>query len=164
MSREVSARTHVTGVITSGPSERAALGRWIASRRFHIFVTLAFNDTVSLDVARDRLRSWEAFTCRTVLGSRWMQKRDERPTGIFVIEHIQSNTHWHGALNIAGIDQKRFEQAGRAAWRSLVPRGGLSPAGSTDFQLILDLNGLARYISKYTSGSMERDEITFLGP
>lgn len=73
-------------------------------------ITLAFNRTVPAGQAARTLRHLGALLDRELLGSRWQNKPDLRTTGLFVPEHMDSNSHYHGVLHVHPVYREKFER------------------------------------------------------
>lgn len=70
------------------------------------------------------LDKWGALVDRDLLGDRWLKKRDRRTRAFGVVEHLETNIHFHCAIRFAaGICPDKFETAAMKRWVQLVRTG-----------------------------------------
>lgn len=115
------------------------------------FITLAINDTCSIERARRLARSWDARMNRKMLGPKWSSKPDERLFAFYFPENPETNTHWHAliTLDAKSQDQWRAQHAllleeTQPIWRKLVP------SGTSDVKLVTNnyRSRVCRYVAK----------------
>lgn len=137
---------------------QAAARKWLTDRNYDLFVTLAFNPTrrpsyrnsdaaslLSGGTARARahLRSWDAHTNRRLLGPKWQRLYDERIMGVALLEHPDTNVHWHLLLrNPTRCDTRVFEREARYVWRRI------TSSGTVDVQNIFESKPIVDYVTK----------------
>jgi hypothetical protein len=107
-----------------------------------LFVTLAFNQAITLPKALEALDHLHACIDSAVLGHNWQKRGERRTRFIAVVENVSTNLHLHLLLKPA--DGKAWEVSKRtqSIWQSYVP------AGSVDIQPVTDLAGIVSYMLK----------------
>jgi hypothetical protein len=143
------------------PVQRAKAWReWIAPQPWDRFVTLAFNQAGSprpvTGVAdnqalalKDKLKEWDGRMQRKVVGTNWAKNHDQRFVGVYTLEKLSTNPHWHGLVRFYEVsDEERrrqgheFDQWAHAVWRRLVP------SGDVVVKSVNDERGAVGYIGK----------------
>ncbi|WP_156342966.1 hypothetical protein [Devosia sp. A16] len=143
------------------PVQRAQAWReWIAPQPWDRFVTLAFNqagsprpvtglaDNQTLAL-KDKLKEWDGRMQRKVVGTNWAKNHDQRFVGVYTLEKLSTNPHWHGLVRFYEVsDEERrrqgheFDQWAHTVWRRLVP------SGDVIVKAVNDERGAVGYIGK----------------
>ena len=106
-------------------------------------VTLTFNDPqISGQLARKKLKDWDARINRKIVGPRWQKYTDERMIWYFFWEKPDTNPHWHGLVQLLPEQEERFQIYYNSAWKEIVP------AGDCYVDKIYDLKGAVYYATK----------------
>lgn len=142
------------------PRFRDELPAWLDRWPFTRFVTLAFNDPNIAargigsrrphPLLRERLRKWDAFLNRALVGHYWMKRPEDRMFAFYSLEKATVNPHWHGLVRFfegggrhtIAEQEAIFDKVAEANWRKLVP------SGTVDVQPVHSQTGVARYIAK----------------
>ncbi len=121
---------------------RDALAEMVASAQPTFFVTLVFNQEISIDSAAAALRAFQARQDRKTLGPRWQRLSGRRSRYIAVIEHAETNLHIHAAFVVEPACRPGFVQNATTAWNELML------GGSVDVQAATYAVGVGRYMVK----------------
>ncbi len=120
--------------------------------RPNFFVTLAFNDTPSVEAAKDKLKKWSGDLDRNYLGPKFHKKPiEDRTFFIAFPEHLGSNFHYHLLAKIDCDRWLNFRNDVDECWNDNVQ------SGTTDTKLIYNLEGCIRYISKDVHKSINNE-------
>lgn len=139
---------------------------WMKTNIFHRFVTFTFNDLVSENACRERLKHWDAHICSKILGRQWSKMRDARPFAFYGLEKQDRNPHWHGVIKLCSTDTKSlericsdFDDVAELAWKKLVP------AGTMDLKKIDSRASSDRFVDYVTkSVTFEKNFAQFIVP
>lgn len=149
---------------------RQGLAETLSRLEFEYFVTLTTNlddvtdDTAAMDrrVARLRrsLTDWEARVDRTLLGPKWLKKKQD--LGIFAaytVENIDTNVHAHLLMKVrCPHDPSQLGSIVDNAWRRIWPYG------TTATDEIYRIDGAVAYVTKAINKSRNWDAFDFIGP
>lgn len=141
-------------------TRRSAYARWLSDPTLNVAMTLNFNRPVSLANARGLIGQCFCKVDRKLLGARFTRRRDQRTTGLFVFEHLQSNLHAHGLLRISPRRLERFAElfppSQRGLWSDVWPGGSQWTTGADDPA------GFAFYMAKEQHASSAPETMLFL--
>lgn len=122
---------------------------WIGDRSPTLAVTLATNQNPRGSRQSTNRRLVRLVTelhrrvDRKLLGPRWFKKPPEaRLQAFWTTEHLSSNSHLHGAVELSDELVERFSAIAFPIWRKLVP------SGTVDVQLVTNAAGWAAYMMK----------------
>jgi hypothetical protein len=140
---------------------RGEYARWFNDPAFNVAMTLNFNSPVSLVLARKAVGDLFFHVDRKLIRTRRFTKmRDERTRGVFAFEHLRTNLHAHGLLQ---VKPERLEQLGvmfpvtqRGTWCDVWP------SGSQWTTLAHDPGGFAYYFTKEQWASSDPETMLFL--
>ena len=108
-------------------TRRSAYARWLDDPKFNVATTLNFNAPVTLTNAREAIGRCFCKVDRKLLGANFQQRRDLRVTGVFTFEHLDSNLHAHGLLQVSpdrlGRFRELFPETQRGIWTDVWPAG-----------------------------------------
>lgn len=130
-------------------SSKKELARRLREFEFHYFVTLATNhSSLSEHAMRHRLKKWDAKMNRFLIGSKWVERPDERMVWFAFLEKAHVNPHWHLIVQLdspqsSGVAHRQsgFEIRCKTTWKRLIP------AGDADVR-VFDSPGVIDYITK----------------
>jgi hypothetical protein len=141
-------------------TRRSAYARWLDDPKFNVATTLNFNSPITLTNARERIGRCFCKVDRKLLGDNFQQRPDLRVTGMFVFEHLESNLHAHGLLQVPpdrlGRFAAMFPETQRGIWTDVWP------AGSQWTGHARDPAGFAFYIAKEQRASSAPETMLFL--
>lgn len=117
---------------------REKISDWLQEHRFTHFITLTTHDqSLSIDLMRNRIRQWDAHLNRALIGRNWQKRTDQRIWCFCFLESPDANPHWHLLLRldetpVAGRvpDTALLEHHTRRIWAKF------APAGTVDVQEI----------------------------
>lgn len=140
---------------------RDAFAQWFDDPTFNVAVTLNFNsEAVDLPTARRAIANCFFRVDRKLLGTRFTGRRDARTMGVFAFEHLSTNLHAHGLLQVAperiGRFADLFPPTQRGIWCSVWPSGS---QWTTD---AYDPAGFARYFTKELRADSDPNKLLFL--
>lgn len=125
------------------PAYRAAVRDLLASFPATLFLTANFNDTTDLVSGRSALRGLHARIDRRLLGRGWARRPSEdRSLAIWLPEHIDTNTHWHGLMTVPAADPSKLIDELPEMWTRIIPSGQLH------VQSAFNAGGAAAYMTK----------------
>ena len=125
-------------------------------------LTLAYNDTVTIDRLRRDLRAFHAHLDRALFGRRFCTLPCERRTAFFAVpENVMTNTHVHMLMRVAEDRTAEFEATvpndRSQFWARWAPRG------THRLMPLYDEDGWAKYCLKLMSlDGVWFDSIEFL--
>jgi hypothetical protein len=96
------------------------------------FVTLAFNDQVSAEVALAKAAKFFQRATRKLLSNRrYLKYGDMWPIVLYAVEHVLTNTHVHAIVELDPLHQdrfERFEEGAEKIWthHDMAPKGTVS--------------------------------------
>lgn len=106
---------------------RRQLAEWLCTKPFNAGLTLNFNSDSGILVARRQIGELFARVDRKLLGTRFHRKRDLRTTGVFFFEHVESNLHAHGLIEVRPdrLDAFKtlFEESASETWADVCTSG-----------------------------------------
>jgi hypothetical protein len=124
------------------------LSKWTWCR----FVTLSTNDpTIGAEKAIERLRKWDAFVNRELVGKDWARRPEDRMWSFYFLEKADAHAHWHGVVRFmswAPWHQERFDNYASQAWKKLMP------SGSSDIQPVSEQSEVVKYVAKSVANSV----------
>ncbi|MBZ9939422.1 hypothetical protein LB518_24250 [Mesorhizobium sp. BR1-1-16] len=141
------------------PEAKDELVKWLNKWTFDRFVTLAFNSAASgnglsyesdrqYQFLRKKLRLWDAFMNRALLGTNW-QKTSDQLFCFYFLEKANVNPHWHGLIRFFSNDEDEisrqadiFDTRAQQLWVKLVP------SGTVDIQPIDLQLSVVEYVAK----------------
>lgn len=106
-------------------------------------VTFAFNQPVTLEMARERFGKFLQYLDRKFLGPQYSRKIDERTFAIAIAENISSNIHLHAIFALDDKYHGSFSDIANTIWADLFPAGDLK------IEPIYDLKGAVAYMTKH---------------
>lgn len=151
---------------------------FLSSRSGPHMVSLAFNKTVTLEFARERVTSLHKSIDRVIFGQDFYTYPAERRSAFtFVFEHLNTNVHCHGFWDVRAHNVTKFEtrcctpvehhgarlsrpllgetkevpQFELVDWRELVP------SGTSRVVPVWDAVGAAKYMAKEISADWNAD-------
>lgn len=108
-----------------------------------LFLTLATNQTMSLEQMKRKTFGFLACMDRQMLGRKWAKKlSSERMDGLLYIEHEASNIHVHGLMTRPYCNRVGLQLWAEEFW------GKICPSGSVVFKDIGDIECRANYVTK----------------
>ncbi|WP_143324421.1 hypothetical protein [Caulobacter sp. FWC2] len=139
---------------------REHYARWLGDPSFNVAITLNFNGPISVGNAGACIGTLFRDVDRVLLGSRFNKYRDARTEGVFFFEHVNSNIHAHGLLQVqpsrVGRFMELFPECGRGIWSDVWKSG-------TQFvRTAHDPAGFARYITKEQFASSSPETMVIL--
>jgi hypothetical protein len=141
-------------------TRRSAYARWLDDPAFNVAMTLNFNSPVTLTNARKAIGRCFCKVDRTLLGARFQRRRDQRVTGVFTFEHLESNLHAHGLLRVQPdrLDRfaRLFPETQRGIWTDVWAPGSQWTGHAHDPA------GFAFYIAKEQRASSAPEMMLFL--
>lgn len=141
-------------------TRRSAYARWLGDPRFNVAITLNFNSPITLSNAREAIGRCFCKVDRKLLGTTFQRRRDQRVRGVFAFEHLESNLHAHGLLQVSparlGRFNELFPETQRGIWTDVWP------AGSQWTREAHDPAGFAFYIAKEQRASSAPETMLFL--
>ncbi|HEY4030457.1 MAG TPA: hypothetical protein VGM25_08955 [Caulobacteraceae bacterium] len=139
---------------------RSAYARWMDDPSLNVAMTLNFNTDISLGNARKAIGRCFCKVDRRLLGTRFINRRPERITGIFAFEHLQSNLHAHGLLRVKPERITEFAEmfpaTQRGIWTEVWAPGS---QWTTDAH---EPSGFASYLAKEQRASSLPETMLFL--
>lgn len=87
---------------------RAELSRWLGARPFNVGLTLNFNRSTPLSLARKQIGDLFFWVDRRLFGPRFLRRPDIRVQGVFFFEHLETNTHAHGLIEVREEARDKF--------------------------------------------------------
>ena len=106
-----------------------AVARWIDGCAPEVCLHLHFNRTSTWQGAKAALKHFSAVVDRDALGPGWRKKFERRLFYISVLEHRQSNAHWHAAGRLPTPWKNRCLADVAAelghVWENVVPSGSV---------------------------------------
>lgn len=123
------------------------------------FVTLATNDTGEILEMTRLIGKFCGMMDREICGHKFhTYPTNKRTNGIFVIEHTKTNIHAHGLLKFPDNPTVDLPLLTARKWNIL------TKAGTTNFQPIYDVAGVAGYCTKEMSNfSFNGDQVVVAG-
>ena len=124
---------------------RKGVEQWMHDPRWTHFLTLCENRETTLSAAERHFRTFCACVDECFLGRRYSSKPDLRQLIVVFPEHLESNLHFHGMMEIKPskrVPMSEVEAVLLSEWKKVVV------SGSIDVQKIYDASGLARYMTK----------------
>jgi len=107
------------------------------------YVTLATNDTGTIDEMTRLIGKFCGMMDRDLLGQKWHKlPAEQRLSGIFFIEHVATNIHAHGILRFPDVGDTDLPLLTARKWNRL------TKAGSTNFQSFSDMERCIGYCTK----------------
>jgi len=140
---------------------RSAYALWFDDPAFNVAINLNFNSDVVLPTAREAIKNLFFRVDRKVVGTkRFVEMPEERTQGVFAFEHLHSNLHAHGLLQVKPERLSRmwplFPANQRGVWCKVWPSGSqwTKPAH--------DPGGFAHYFTKEQWASSDPETMLFL--
>lgn len=138
---------------------RTELSEWIGHFHPRWMLTFNFNSDISLDGAHCKMRQCLMRIEHAKFGRNWSRKPAKlRARAIAVMEHPDSNSHWHCAVRTLRDDWGTALEAGKRYWEAEVPAGSLHIAPVTNVE------GLASYMTKSQYMGAHLDAMFFYAP
>lgn len=141
-------------------TRRSAFATWLDDPTLNVAMTLNFNTPVSLANARKAIGRCFCKVDRKLFGTRFQHKREQRLTGVFVFEHLQSNLHAHGLVRVPvdrlGTFASLFPETQRGIWSDVWPAGTQWTTRSSEPA------GFAFYMAKEQRASSLPETMLFL--
>jgi len=139
---------------------RDSFSEWLSDPSYNIALTLNFNSPVSLVNARGAVKKLFGVVDRKLLGARFNRYTTGRVDGVFVFEHLKSNIHAHGLLQVDPRSVDRFASIfptdGRGSWSEIWK------AGTQCLRHAHDPAGFAGYLAKEQFASSAPETMLFL--
>lgn len=141
---------------------RRQLVQFLMTRPVTHFITLATNhQSFSPTKMRKLLQDWDARVNRQLVGTKWIQRHDERLLFIAFLEQAKFNPHWHllveaDPVACRGCREMHWQNLGiiaDASWKRLVP------SGTTDTQVVANGN-LMTYVTKELTSDFCWSQVT----
>lgn len=127
---------------TTGEKYQAECIRWMTDFDPDLFVTFAFNRTISMDEAQATFEKFHGHLDRKLVGRAFLRRPDERTRYIATVEKPDTNIHIHALFKMTDIQKLRFCLIADGLWAELVKGGNL------DIQAVHLVKGVAGYITK----------------
>ncbi|HEX7853468.1 MAG TPA: hypothetical protein VF503_07200 [Sphingobium sp.] len=127
---------------TRGEKYRAECIRWMADFTPDLFVTFAFNRSISMDEAQAIFEKFHGYLDRKLIGRAFLRRPDKRTDYIATIEKPDTNIHIHALFKMSKIQKLRFCLIADRIWETLVKGGNLN------IQTVHCAEGVANYITK----------------
>ena len=107
----------------------------IQDQSCNYFITMTFNQPLSLTTTKKILKNFHAAIETILLGKHFYKRKSDRLFSISFIEHIQSNPHYHGYFRVEKRFERRFKRYAESAWKDVCQFGGIVVAERHDEQL-----------------------------
>jgi hypothetical protein len=141
-------------------TRRSSYAHWFDDPTWNVATTLNFNSPITLTNARNAVGRCFRIVDRKLGGTDFRQRPHRRVTGVFVFEHLESNLHAHGLLQVPpdklGRFAELFPETQRGIWTDVWP------AGSQWTGHARDPAGFAFYIAKEQRASSAPETMLFL--
>jgi hypothetical protein len=133
---------------------------WFSDPAYNRAVTLNFNTNVSLNNARVCVGKLFRNVDRRLLGTRFTKYENERIQGVFLFEHLETNLHAHGLIQVCPSLEDEFDQmfsgSNRVNWSNIWK------AGTHCVKQSYDPARFAHYFSKEQRASSAPETMLFL--
>jgi hypothetical protein len=151
---------------------RKAWSKILAQSDWDYFITFSSNASQKLKKGQfqktynewpvDRLRQaldhWGCSLDKKLLGQKWYKKTDQRTEFVAILEHPNSNPHWHLMLKLHCDKHQKFTDHAAKLWKKAIPSGTTSISLCHDQAALQKFSG---YCSKSISFNNTADDIVF---
>lgn len=121
---------------------RADCIQWMTDFKPTLFVTFAFNRSISMDRAQKLFEDFHLQLDAKLIGRALHRRPDARTDYIATIEKPDSNIHIHALFRMTAEQMERFGEFAPAIWKKLFR------AGNLDIKPVHYAEGVADYVTK----------------
>lgn len=121
---------------------RAECARWISEFSPDLFVTFAFNRSISMDRAQKIFEDFHLDLEQRLIGRAVLRHPERRTDYIATIEKPTANLHIHALFCMTAEQKAKFPEIAKDIWKRLCA------AGNLDIKPVHYAEGAARYITK----------------
>lgn len=132
----------ITDICENRVKYRSECVRWISEFNPDLFVTFAFNRSISMDRAQKMFEDFHLQLDQKLIGRAVLRHPERRTDYIATIEKPTRNLHIHALFCMTTEQKAKFPEIAQAIWKKLCA------AGNLDIKPVHYAEGAARYITK----------------